>query len=118
MLPSNYDSIVAERPQLGTALQRIATWVRSHADWEMIDPRVLSRDLRDIEPAKLSAALDALVDAGLLRQVFMVALPPTGTLAYREYDDLDEIPDRVFNRSEQLVDTADGDIVAVLTSPK
>jgi hypothetical protein len=118
MLPSNYDSIVAERPQLGIALQRIAAWVQSHADWNLIDPRRLSHDLRDVEPVKLSAALDALIDAGLLRQVFMVALPPTGTLAFGEYEDLDEIPERVFDRSEHLVDTSDGDIVAVLTSPK
>ncbi|MCC6394768.1 MAG: hypothetical protein IT167_29510 [Bryobacterales bacterium] len=118
MLPTNYDSIAAERPSLAPILRDIAAWARSHADWGLIDPRVLSKDLLHVDPVRLSAALDALVDAGVLQQVFMVALPPTGYLAYGRYHSVDEIPDRVYDRSERLVDTADADIVAVLTAPE
>jgi hypothetical protein len=118
MLPSNYDSIAADRPSLEPVLRDIASWVRSHADWNLIDPRILSKDLRHVDPARLSAALDALVDAGMLQQVFMVALPPAGVLAYGQYHSLDDIPDRINNRFEQPVETADGDIVAVLTAPE
>ena len=118
MLPSNYDTIVAERPYLKSVLQDVADWVQRHADWELIDPRKLSRDLKHVEPVRLAAALQALVDGGLLEQVFMVALPPSGSLAHGEYHTLEEIPERVYDRSERLVDTADGDIVAVLTAPK
>lgn len=118
MLPSNYDSIAAERPNLAPVLRDISRWVRTHADWNLIDPRVLSKELRDVEPVRLAAALEALVDAGLLQQVFMIALPPTGTLAHGEYHSLEEIPDQVYDRFERPVDTATGDIVAVLTAPK
>ena len=118
MLPSNYDTIVAERPYLASVLRDVAAWVKGHADWDLIDPRKLSRDLKHVEPVRLAAALQALIDAGLLEQVYMVALPPSGHLAYRGYHTLEEIPERIYDRSERWVDTADGEIVAVLTAPK
>lgn len=46
----------------------------------------------------------------------MLALPPTGVLADGQYHTLDEIPERVYDRSERLVDTAEADVVAVLTA--
>lgn len=117
MLPSNYDSLVAKYPWSREALDGIAGWVRSHADWNLIDPRVLSKDLRHLDPLVLAAALELLIDSGLLRQVYMVATPDTGVLAEGVFDDVEKIPDRLNDRFERPFDTSEADIVAVLTAP-
>ena len=118
MLPSNYDSLAAKHPELRSVLRRVAEWVRAHVDWDLIDPRILSKDLRDVDPVKLATALEALIDEGTLQQAYMVVTPDTGVLAEGQYQHLDEIPKRVYDRSRRSVDTAEAEIVAVLTRPK
>lgn len=115
MLPSNYDSLAAKHPELAPVLGRIGAWVRAHADWNLIDPRVLSKDLRDLDVITLARGLQVLVDERVLREVYMVATPDTGVLAEGEFEELDDIPERLSDRWNHSFNTADADIVAVLT---
>jgi hypothetical protein len=116
MLPSNFDTSIEKRPDLRPVLSRVSEWILGHQDWELIDPRILSKDLFDINPLWLAKALEALVEDGALEQVYMLASPSTGVLASGEYRDLNELPEgNVWDRSH-YVNADDAEIVAVLKS--
>lgn len=117
MLPSNFDTLAAERPDLAPTLTRIAEWVRRHPDWHLLDPRELARQLRDVDSLSLGFALRFLVQRGILRRVYMVATP-SGVLAEGEFTDLRQIPAVLKDRFNNSFDTSDAEIVPVLTAAK
>lgn len=114
MLPSNFDSLATERPDLAGTFHRITAWVRTHPDWNLIDPRELGRQLRDEDPIALTVALRMLVLSGLFRQVYVV-VTPSGVLAEGEYEDPRQIPTVARDRFDQPFDTSEADIIPVLT---
>ncbi|MGA2001287.1 MAG: hypothetical protein ABSG52_14955 [Terriglobales bacterium] len=113
MLPTNFDTLAAEHPQLKRALLEIREWIRTHPDWNVLDPRVLSESLRKVDSFTLAYALHLLVQHGLLRQVYMV-VTPSGVLAEGEYDDPKKIPLKVPDRFNNYFETSEADIVPVL----
>jgi hypothetical protein len=117
MLPTNFDTLVAERPDLGPVLKDVVSWIKSHPDWDIIDTRDLSRSLAHADAWTLATALQLLCDKGPFRQVYMV-VTPSGVLADGKYDDPRRIPTRVSDRWNQPFETAEADIVAVLEPRK
>ncbi len=86
MLPTNFAFLASENPELKPVIIRLGEWARKHCDWNLIDPRAVSREIRDIDPFLLSFVLHQLVVKGLFRQVYMVATP-SGVLQPKVYDD-------------------------------
>jgi hypothetical protein len=117
MLPTNFDSLIADRPDLGPVLEDVALWIKDHPDWDIIDPREVSRSLTHGDAWALTMALRLLCDRGLFRQVYMV-VTPSGVLADGKYDDPHRIPPRLPDRWNQPFETAEADIVAVLEPRK
>jgi hypothetical protein len=117
MLPTNFDSLTDERPDLAATLRQVARWIREHPDWEILDPRELARTAKQIDPWTLASALHLLVERGFFRQVYMVTTP-SGVLADGEFDDPRKIPERLPDRFNRHFETAESDIVAVLTAPR
>lgn len=113
MLPTNFDSLTKERPDLGLALRRLQEWIYGHKYSTVLDPRELARSLTDVDSFSLAAVLALLVKRGLLRQVYRV-VTPTGSLADAEYDDPRKIPPRVPDRFNHYFDTDEAEIVPVL----
>jgi hypothetical protein len=98
---------------LAPALDEVAEWIRNHPSWEVLDPRELSKSLRDIDTWHLALALRLLVEKGFFRQVYKV-VTPSGVLADDIFDDPRLIPDRLPDRWNQYFDTSEADVVAVL----
>lgn len=117
MLPTNFDTLTAERPELAPILNEVAGWIRHHPDWDIIDPRELSKSLTRVGAWELASALRLLVDGGLFRQVYMV-VTPSGALADGKFDDPRGIPERLPDRWNTYFETADADIVTVLAARK
>jgi hypothetical protein len=113
MLPINFDFLASENPELEPAAIRLGEWANKHRTWGLIDPRAVSREIRDVDPFLLSFALHQLVVKGLFRQVYMVTTP-TGALAEGEYDDPNNIPARLATGFEEYFDRDDGVIISVL----
>lgn len=117
MLPTNFDTLANENSDLRPAVKRLKEWVEVHADRSVLDPRVLARDLRDVDPYLLSLLLVGLVKIGLYRRVYMVETP-SGVLADREYDDPLKIPERVPDNFYNFFDPMETDIVPVYKPAK
>ena len=117
MLPTNFGTLADDNSDLRPVLGRIREWVEKHSDWSVLDPRILARDLRDVDPFLLSVALLELVRIGLYRRVYMVDTP-SGVLADGEYDDPRKIPDRVPDRSFRYFNPMDTEIVPVFKRAK
>jgi hypothetical protein len=117
MLPTNFDFLTVERPDLGPTLHRLRDWVQTHRDWNVLDPRELARSLSDVDSFTLASALALLVESGLLRQVYVV-VTPSGVLADGEYDDPRQIPKRVPDRFNHYFDTLEAEIIPVLRDAK
>jgi len=117
MLPTNFDTLANENSALRPVVVKLKDWVERHADWSVLDPRVLARDLRDVDPYLLSLLLVGLVKIGLYRRVYMVETP-SGVLADGEYDDPRKIPDRVRDRGFNYFDPTETDIVPVYKPTK
>jgi hypothetical protein len=113
MLPTNFDFLANENPELKTAVIRLGEWVRKHKDWNVIDPGAVSREIKDVDPFLLSYTLHLLVVKGLFRQVYMI-MTPSGVLADGQYDDPNKIPKRVPNGFDESFDRDDGVIVPIL----
>jgi hypothetical protein len=117
MLPTNFDTLASENSDLRPVLGRLKEWVERHQTWSVLDPRILARDLRDVDPFQLSLVLLELVRAGLYRRVYMVETP-SGVLAEGEYDDPRKIPDRVADNFCNYFDPMETEIVPVLKPTK
>lgn len=117
MLPTNFDSLTDEQPDLAPTLRRVRGWIEDHRHTNTLDPRELARSLPEVESIKLAAALALLVKRGVLRQVFRV-VTPSGVFADDEYDDPREIPTRVPDRFNRYFDTVEADIIPLLRAPQ
>ena len=115
MLPTNFATIVAERPDLAPILDEVAVSIRNHPQWEFLDPRELSRSLVGVDTWMLVSTLGLLVAKGLFRQVYKV-VTPSGVLADGTFDDPRKIPPRLPDRWNQYFETAEADVVAVLAA--
>jgi hypothetical protein len=113
MLPANYDSLINENPELKPAILRIRDWIREHRDWTILDPRILSRDMRDLDPWLLTLALQALIRKGYFSRVYRV-VTPSGVLAEGDYDDPRSVPERIRDNWDTTFSREDADIVPVL----
>ncbi len=113
MLPTNFGTLANENSKFRPVLRRLKEWVEKHADWSVLDPRILARDLPDVDQFLLSLVLLELVRRGLYRRVYMV-YTPSGVLADGEYDDPRKIPENVPDRSYNYFALAEADIVPVL----
>jgi hypothetical protein len=113
MLPTNFDFLASENPQLQAAASRLGEWARKHRGYNVIDPEAVARENKDIDPFQLAYALHLLVVKGLFRQVYMI-MTPSGVLAEGQYDDPNKIPKRVHNGFEESFDREDGVIVPIL----
>jgi hypothetical protein len=112
MLPTNFDTLASENSALRPILKRLKEWVVEHANSSVLDPRILARDLRDVDPYLLSRVLLGLVKIGLYRRVYMVETP-SGVLAEGEYDDPRNVPNRVPDNFFNYFDPMETDIVPV-----
>ena len=112
MLPTNFEPSPNSQPELQTVILRIRDWAREHQDWSLLDPRVLSHDLR-VDPFLLSVALQQIVDTGPYRVVYMV-LTPDGVFADREFDDPLQVPKRMADATNRDFNTEEGEILPVL----
>jgi len=117
MLPTNFDTLANENSALRPVVQKVKEWVKGHADKSLLDPRILARDLRDVDPYLLTLLLVGLVRIGLYRRVYMVETP-SGVLADGEYDDPLKIPDRVPDNFYNYFDPMETDIVPVYKPAK
>jgi len=112
MLPTNFDTLASDNSDLKPVIGRLKDWVIGHSDWSVLDPRVLARDLRDVDPYLLATVLVGLVKIGLYRRVYMVETP-SGVLAEDEYDDPRKVPERVADSFFNYFDPMETDIVPV-----
>ena len=117
MLPTNFDFLASEIPELRPAAVRLGEFARRHVDWNLIDPRAVTREIHDVDPFMLMYALRELVRSGLFHQVYMVATP-SGVLAEGEYDDPNDIPIRLMTPFDEIFNREDGEIVSVLKPVK
>ncbi|MGA2716713.1 MAG: hypothetical protein ABSG41_26790 [Bryobacteraceae bacterium] len=86
-------------------------WLGAHGR-SSLDPRVLAREWPDVKAEQLASAIQSLVKAGVLEQVFRV-LTPNGVLADGEFPDPSEIPEKLPDRSNNYFETAEADIIPV-----
>ena len=117
MLLTNFGTLADENSELRHTVLRLQDWARLHSDWSVLDPRVVSRDLRDVDPFLLSAVFLELVRKGLYKCVYMVETP-SGVLADGEYDDPRSIPDLVPDGFYNYFPTAEAEIVPVFKPTK
>jgi hypothetical protein len=113
MSPSSFDTLADENPELRHAFARVRDWAQQHPASPILDPRVLHRDLRDVDAVALSFTLHLLVRDGLFERVYM-AVTPSGVLADGEYSNPNEVPEWVPDRFNNYFEITDGDIVPVL----
>jgi hypothetical protein len=112
MLPTNFDILASENSDLRPVLVKLKTWVEKHSNSKILDPRIVARDLRDVDPYLLSRVLVGLVNMGLYRRVYMVQTP-SGSLADGEYDDPRKVPERVADNFMHYFDPTETDIVPI-----
>jgi hypothetical protein len=108
----NSELLERENPDYSRALRSVTDWIQMHPTALVIDPKVLARELGDIDTGALGMALVLMVHAGLLRRVFKV-LTPSGVMADGEYENIQEIPPTLPDRFERYFDTAESDVVPV-----
>lgn len=113
MLPNNFDFLASDMPELKPAVARLSEWVRQHRDWNIIDPRLVHQEIRDIDPFLLSFVLKELVKRGMFRQVYRI-LTPSGVFAEGDYDDPNNIPARLPSGFDEYFNRDDGAIVSIL----
>src|SRR5690349_873120 len=104
MLPTNFDSLTAKRPDLRSALRELREWIEEHKYLNTLDPRELARFMPQIDSVKLASALALLVKYGFLQQVYKV-VTPSGVLADGEYERPDQVPHRIPDRFNHYFDT-------------
>jgi hypothetical protein len=113
MSPHNFDTLLKQHPELTPAIRSIQSWANSHPKHPDLDPRRLSRDLRDLDPVDLAMALFELVRVGAYTRVYMVATPQ-GDLIEGEWDDPNRVPHRLRDNFNVPFSLDDGELVPIL----
>ena len=116
MLPTNFEALAGENPDLKVVVREIADWCESHATLSAIDPRRIARDI-DAEPNEIVAALTLLVKSGVLKQVYRFETP-AGYLLSDDYESYLDVPSRLRDRYDQPVSRSEGTIVPVFRGTK
>jgi hypothetical protein len=75
-----------------------------------LNPVRLRRDIKGPSIDDLAIALTLLEKAGLLRRVYKV-VTPTGALADEDFDNLEQIPEKVADRFENYFETSEADVI-------
>jgi hypothetical protein len=112
MLPTNFDTLATENSDLKPVVGRLKDWVLRHSNLSVLDPKIVARDLDDVDPFLLTRVLVGLVKIGLYRRVYMVETP-SGVLAEGEYEDPLQVPNRVADSFLNYFDPMDTDIVPI-----
>jgi hypothetical protein len=115
MPPTNFEQL-ADRPEYRELTERLREWVRLH-DRYTIDPRRIALDFPRVRSEQLAIALQLLVKAGVLRQVYKV-LTPAGVLADGEFEDPRSIPLRLQDRFHRYFETSEAEIVPVFKAQR
>jgi hypothetical protein len=110
MLPNNFADLMRDHPELSHVWSRLDDWVRKHPTRRVIDPKALARNLRDVSPQQLMAALQVLVSHKLIRPVFVIEAP-NGQILSGIYDSPMDVPNRVPGTFEEWIETDDASIV-------
>lgn len=116
-LPDNYAEFAGKDRAVGRALSRFAEFVRAHQNWDLIDYRIVSRELRDVDAFTLGEAIRVLVDVGVIRQLYAVTTP-SGSLAEATFERPTQIPPKLPDRFNHYFDTSEQDVVPVLVAPE
>jgi hypothetical protein len=114
MLPTDFETLANQIPEYRSVVLKIGDWVHDHADWPFLDPRVLSKDLKDVDPFRLVLALHELVQRGEYRQVYKV-VTPEGVFAENVYETPLDVPREPLDGFNRPFRIEDGDIVPVFT---
>jgi hypothetical protein len=102
--------LAKDHPSLESALRDLESWIKSHAEVNLIQPGTVARDLPQVDTRVLAEALTLLENSGYLRRVYKV-LTPAGVMAEGEFEDPTRVPERLPDRFENYFDTSDADIV-------
>ena len=116
MLPTNFGSLADQRPELKPVLKLVARWIKAHPEWDVLDPRKLAVDLRNVPSRDLTMALTSLIREGIFSALYMVETP-SGVLSEEKFNDIHQIPETVHDRWNRSFETADAEIVQVLAAP-
>jgi len=108
----NFASLASKFPQYKKGLKGIENWLNRHPEARVIDPMVISREMKSIGIDELAQSLTLLEKVGELTRVYKV-LTPSGVLADGEFDDPRSIPERLPDRFDQYFDTRESNIVPV-----
>ena len=116
-LPNNYARLAGNDPAVAAALERFAEFVASHPKWDSIDFRTVTRAMPDIDPLAMARAIHALVENGVLRQLYSVTTP-SGSLTNEKFERPSQIPAKLPDRFNEYFETAEQDVVPVLVAAK
>lgn len=108
----NLEPLAKQHPDSARAIRALQSWIDTHEQERVINPRKVAKDVRDVATADLATALTLLLRAGIAKRVYKV-LTPTGVLADGEFDDPTVIPEKLPDRFERYFDTSDAEIVPV-----
>jgi len=111
MSQSNLDTLVREHPEYRQEIRKVGSWLDSHPE-STINPKVVGKDLREIDSTQLAFVLMLLVQAGFLKLTYKVTTP-SGVMADGEFDDPTHIPEKLTDRWNRPFDTTDADVVPV-----
>jgi len=112
MSPVSFEHLAKQNPKYKRAIEQLQAWVNAHPQDRVLNPLKLRKDIRNVNPAELTMALDLLRKAGLLHRVYKV-VTPAGVLADAEFDDPTAIPDKLPDRFEEYFETSDADVIPV-----
>lgn len=114
MLFIDFVSLADRYPDMGAVWIALAEWSKDHSQVSYIVPHLVARDLAKIVPEELNRAFDILVEEQSYAQVYRVLNPSTLTFLPGAWESLTDVPDRIPDRWNMLIDTADAQIIPVL----
>jgi hypothetical protein len=110
----DFDSFKARRPDLKQAWYALEHWRRRNPNRQYMDLKAVAALDRDVPTVHLLAAVEILLNAGVVRQVYKVVDPVQHVPVGDDFDSPLSIPPKVRGRFDQWVQTADAEIVPLL----
>ena len=94
----NFDTSARERPELAAAWEALKAWVARHPKTLFIDLYRLGRELPKVDATQLMRALHFLEEKGAVRNAIRLK-GPEGVLLDGDYQDVEQVPELVWDRS-------------------
>src|SRR5436305_9762047 len=111
MLYIDFENLRKDHPEFREVWEALSGWAQNHPQAKYIVPLFLAHEVGHVDVEELNEALDVLVNRNRFVQKYRVLHPTTRTFLPGRWDSPLQVPERIPDRNQDMVETQEAAVV-------